>query len=189
MVISTKMIFNFSRLQQCLPFTVLKLNLIFYSFFFNFLLSCNSAYRLRYWNHPEASTTYICNVATVPIIVYGIEIQYMQLHTYFIYPRCNSTYCLQYWNGISFKVTSCFIKKYLNVMICAVDCEIEVVWRNDEIHHIAGIYTDWRQIKVIRGCTIFSFLIENEWIFWFTRFFSLSFFEFGYIRFHPILKM
>ena len=144
MVISTKMIFNFSRLQQCLPFTVLKLNLIFYSFFFNFLLSCNSAYRLRYWNHPEAFTTYICNVATVPIIVYGIEIQYMQLHTYFIYPRCNSTYCLQYWNGISFKVTSCFIKKYLNVMICAVDCEIEVVWRNDEIHHIAGIYTDWR---------------------------------------------
>ena len=37
------------RLQQCLPFTVLKLT-EYWSYTINNSICCNSAYRLRYWN-------------------------------------------------------------------------------------------------------------------------------------------
>ena len=39
----------FFKLQQCLPFTVLKL-IIHTMIFANCMVGCNSAYRLRYWN-------------------------------------------------------------------------------------------------------------------------------------------
>ena len=147
------------KLQQCLPFTVLKPDILNSNR--PYFCSCNSAYRLRYWNIP---TTVIIIVVARPLqqclpftvlklthnqcrsITCSIFIKLQQclpftvlklkyisafandsfwLQQYLPFTvlkplklisdrsqsdRCNSTYCLQYWNGISFKVTSCFIK-------------------------------------------------------------------------------
>ena len=60
------------RLQQYLPFTVLKPPLD--AKYFIASLSCNSTYRLRYWN----------------------GLSFFFLH--YSFGRCNSTYRLRYWN-------------------------------------------------------------------------------------------
>ena len=62
------------KLQQYLPFTVLKLNKVLQSW--EDILSCNSTYRLRYWNIYSSD----CDVERE------------------IIARCNSTYRLRYWN-------------------------------------------------------------------------------------------
>ena len=74
----------FIKLQQCLPFTVLKLKYI--SAF------ANDSFWLQ---------QYLPFTVLKPLKLISDRSQS---------DRCNSTYCLQYWNGISFKVTSCFIK-------------------------------------------------------------------------------
>ena len=61
-----------NELQQCLPFTVLKLNDCFIISVSNDD-SCNSAYRLRYWNYNTSPS--------------------------FNSPCCNSAYRLRYWNS------------------------------------------------------------------------------------------
>ena len=66
------------KLQQCLPFTVLKLkdiDVFCIDIVDNNILGCNSAYRLRYWNTKNINPS-----------VSKSE------------PRCNSAYCLRYWN-------------------------------------------------------------------------------------------
>ena len=92
--------FGTGTLQQYLPFTVLKLHgkLIFT---FWTWCSCNSTYRLRYWNW----TIYwdwisrAIDVATV-LTVYGIETIRHQLNITISYHlSCNSTYRLRYWNS------------------------------------------------------------------------------------------
>ena len=109
------------KLQQCLPFTVLKqvmLNKLQSS-----TQSCNSAYRLRYWNppipliNPPPTKLQQCLPFTVlkrmvqipirhPIVatvltVYGIEttepLMMVIRHT-----SCNSAYRLRYWNFLYF---------------------------------------------------------------------------------------
>ena len=89
--------------------------------------SCNSTYRLRYWNlSPLGNVNHHCSVATVPT-VYGIE-TYLGYEYSLLYPyqvatvptvygietsliyvagnvwllfSCNSTYRLRYWNYIN----------------------------------------------------------------------------------------
>ena len=63
------------KLQQCLPFTVLKLD-IQLLYLQKELTCCNSAYRLRYWNE------------TISITEPNLS------------PRCNSAYRLRYWNSL-----------------------------------------------------------------------------------------
>ena len=65
---------HFSTLQQCLPLAVLKPNILNPISLYG-LLSCNSAYRLRYWNMMNAI------------------VQHFVIHK-----RCNSAYRLRYWN-------------------------------------------------------------------------------------------
>ena len=106
-------------LQQYLPFTVLKPHIIRVKFITTYL-SCNSTYRLRYWNPQlQRMLWYYRQVATVPT-VYGIETipfnispigsnalqQYLPftvlkphiIRVKFIttYLSCNSTYRLRY---------------------------------------------------------------------------------------------
>ena len=61
-------------LEQYLPFTVLKLFKLIKAHIVNMHFSCNSTYRLRYWN----------TSSPVPISI--------------LFSRCNSTYRLRYWN-------------------------------------------------------------------------------------------
>ena len=76
--IETNIIYTLSlplpyKLQQCLPFTVLKLESCFWRETTG-IFGCNSAYRLRYWNNISLLYplyTY-SKVATV-LTVYGIE--------------------------------------------------------------------------------------------------------------------
>ena len=107
------------KLQQCLPFTVLKPyhRIMLVSFDW---ISCNSAYRLRYWNvstgvFPQSiillqqclpftvlklTTTLHKNtqrVATV-LTVYGIETSSIFPLSVALLMRCNSAYRLRYWN-------------------------------------------------------------------------------------------
>ena len=83
-------------LQQYLPFTVLKLMLITPKQQVNW--SCNSTYRLRYWNILDNQGDYIrITVATVPT-VYGIETEVPTFQNVRISYCCNSTYRLRYWN-------------------------------------------------------------------------------------------
>ena len=65
-------IFDYSMLQQCLPFTVLK-RFNHFHIWWDIIESCNSAYRLRYWNHKM--------------------LLMVRLEDIF---RCNSTYRLRY---------------------------------------------------------------------------------------------
>ena len=89
-----------NSLQQCLPFTVLKQSVthLFDEFFkvatvltvygietiitkpfLHKFFSCNSAYRLRYWNNQNNKKYFAtCKVATV-LTVYGIETDYVYL--------------------------------------------------------------------------------------------------------------
>ena len=109
-------------LQQYLPFTVLKLILSINPN--KNWISCNSTYRLRYWNLLPIRTLSLLNleVATV-LTVYGIETNgledqykyYVTLQQYLpftvlkpsslLQPQsshdgcCNSTYRLRYWNA------------------------------------------------------------------------------------------
>ena len=114
------------RLQQHLPFTVLKLILSFWANKFTVGLqqhlpftvlkrlttrtntisiefSCNSTYRLRYWNcshfYFSSLLKTLCSVATAPT-VYGIETesQLCMIHQHEGI-CCNSTYRLRYWNS------------------------------------------------------------------------------------------
>ena len=79
--------------------------------------SCNSTYRLRYWNWRVIRNWMPASllVATVPT-VYGIEtIHYMQLLVTFHGFRCNSTYRLRYWNTTNLYVSGsyCKLQQYL----------------------------------------------------------------------------
>ena len=69
------------KLQQYLPFTVLKL-LANYIARFSKNFSCNSTYRLRYWN------------SRIQVLAASMEC-------------CNSTYRLRYWNLLIFFNKSC----------------------------------------------------------------------------------
>ena len=63
-------------------------------------ISCNSTYRLRYWNplNPlNLADLPSVSVATV-LTVYGIETLLLPLLFSFCFPCCNSTYRLRYWN-------------------------------------------------------------------------------------------
>ena len=116
-------------LQQYLPFTVLKLYIkpAYYVFCdrvatvltvygietlrwcqpFYFHRSCNSTYRLRYWNRlSRATLQQFLRVATV-LTVYGIETCEGVRPGFDNLWCCNSTYRLRYWNGTIF-LESCW---------------------------------------------------------------------------------
>ena len=60
--------------------------------------SCNSTYRLRYWNLvADLAQPLTVAVATV-LTVYGIETMTTFKTNEFAFARCNSTYRLRYWN-------------------------------------------------------------------------------------------
>ena len=62
--------------------------------------SCNSTYRLRYWNRANKIwTSKIYKVATV-LTACGIETIKYSLSRSIFNSCCNSTYRLRYWNGI-----------------------------------------------------------------------------------------
>ena len=92
------------RLQQSLPFTVLKPKSL--NYMLEFFKRCNSPYRLRYWNSlmniPRISATAI--VATV-LTVYGIETCMSQIIFNLMFCSCNSPYRLRYWN-LDFLISS-----------------------------------------------------------------------------------
>ena len=60
---------------------------------------CNSAYRLRYWNHPmsQASEGKYGTVATV-LTAWGIETLHIWYYNNVPLVCCNSAYRLRYWN-------------------------------------------------------------------------------------------
>ena len=109
-------------LQQLLPFTVLKRTKV--QIWYVSFNSCNSSYRLRYWNDTcvlfsthrvklqqllpftvlkptdTANTTYLTkgDVATA-LTVYGIETSCQSIYRFSSYLNgCNSSYRLRYWN-------------------------------------------------------------------------------------------
>ena len=119
-IIPPKSFFEILRLQQYLPFTVLKLSYVKLYFFCIVIISCNSTYRLRYWNNNSGgfsngsldvatvltvygietfrkSLTDTLNVATV-LTVYGIETINSSDKNLQKSLSCNSTYRLRYWN-------------------------------------------------------------------------------------------
>ena len=89
----------FALLQQPLPFTVLKQSYSLYQLLDKYL-SCNSPYRLRYWNsivEPEYASKF--NTVATVLTVYGIETLFkllFELADHF--GSCNSPYRLRYWN-------------------------------------------------------------------------------------------
>ena len=86
------------RLQQCLPFTVLKLT-EYWSYTINNSICCNSAYRLRYWNsraiHRTQRYEFCCNSAYR--LRYWNSL-WIQRNCWPQVNRCNSAYRLRYWN-------------------------------------------------------------------------------------------
>ena len=114
---------NSTSLQQYLPFTVLKH--IMQRSWNQRNDSCNSTYRLRYWNssinNPSTKATIVATVLTVygiettcefhivsrnnvlvatVLTVYGIETSSAIQHCN-NYCSCNSTYRLRYWNRLN----------------------------------------------------------------------------------------
>ena len=90
---------SFCLLQQYLPLAVLKRSkLLLYRFWIH---SCNSTYRLRYWNpQPESHLLFsviLLRVATV-LTACGIETNKISNNHLIVSLSCNSTYRLRYWN-------------------------------------------------------------------------------------------
>ena len=84
--------------QQCLPFTVLKLirHAIIAVTKFS---SCNSAYRLRYWNANDQVDSLEDITVAIVLTVHGIETRGRIVKC--AIPRlccCNSAYRSRYWN-------------------------------------------------------------------------------------------
>ena len=101
-IILTILLSYIDRLQQYLPLAVLKHTICRYRVSYSF--SCNSTYRLRYWN--EVIKPYTFN----HIIVSCNSTYRLRYWNYHILQtlniticRCNSTYRLRYWNLILFK--------------------------------------------------------------------------------------
>ena len=85
-------------LQQYLPFTVLKLQEEFITRFIR-ISSCNSTYRLRYWNLILASNSCVFLLVATVLTVYGIEtVRIWDIFFGYPWASCNSTYRLRYWN-------------------------------------------------------------------------------------------
>ena len=94
------------------------------------LLSCNSTYRLRYWNllkfYQQQKTLH--QVATV-LTVYGIETKKALATTFNLLFGCNSTYRLRYWNSY-FNLASTILEscnstyrlRYWNVVLLSFYC-------------------------------------------------------------------
>ena len=106
-------------------------NLVLTCFFLR-MMSCNSAYRLRYWNNQITAPSTIAsinqlqqhllftvlklnicfqfiwmkNIVATVLTVYGIETPPRIFHPYNGYKRCNSTYRLRYWN-LKYKLINC----------------------------------------------------------------------------------
>ena len=92
--------FCFQSLQQCLPLAVLKPTSVLFSFTLLFF-SCNSAYRLRYWNDNSVAKFFAAKdkVATV-LTACGIETEHpLEEFEALMQLRCNSAYRLRYWNS------------------------------------------------------------------------------------------
>ena len=86
-------------LQQYLPLAVLKQKYRY--FLYLAYISCNSTYRLRYWNdfHASRLLPLLLHVATV-LTACGIEtFNFFMISRFFIPCCCNSTYRLRYWNS------------------------------------------------------------------------------------------
>ena len=85
-------------LQQCLPLAVLKrkISVLKKSRY----PSCNSAYRLRYWNYHGVVLLSLDSVVATVLTACGIETWYccstLEVVTIVC---CNSAYRLRYWNG------------------------------------------------------------------------------------------
>ena len=86
-------------LQQPLPFTVLKPTKNFTTITNNFS-SCNSPYRLRYWN--EAIWCDMISTSPLATLQQPLPFTVLKLRTFYFNATvdfcCNSTYRLRYWN-------------------------------------------------------------------------------------------
>ena len=92
--------FSCRRLQQCLPFTVLKLYITI-EHTHTVFISCNSTCRLRYWNIVLIVNT-ACNTVMMlqqclPLAVLKQKEEVKEDPK--SEARCNSTYRLRYWNS------------------------------------------------------------------------------------------
>ena len=79
---------------------------------------CNSTYRLRYWNLIHPYTLPNVSVATA-LTVYGIETRYLVNAVNHAFPSCNSTYHLRYWNCSCLIRNVCFekLEQYLPFIV------------------------------------------------------------------------
>ena len=85
-------------LQQLLPFTVLKpFNPPFLSVYC--FKSCNSSYRLRYWNL-ELLAFYHCRLGRLQQLLPFTVLKPTEAAIIINISRCNSSYRLRYWNNI-----------------------------------------------------------------------------------------
>ena len=101
-------------LQQYLPFTVLKPS-IYCTLHFFFIRSCNSTYRLRYWNCSNTISGVSTPIVATVLTVYGIETDSIENFN-FMFSSCNSTYRLRYWNTSAitpFFLTTLMLQQYL----------------------------------------------------------------------------
>ena len=106
------------KLQQHLPFTVLKHLFIFTSWREN--TSCNSTYRLRYWNNEKLQNIYLSYVQS-----------------------CNSTYRLRYWNAtaLAFLVTSFHAQVATVLTVYGIETLGSYSLNNDKIRCVATVLT------------------------------------------------
>ena len=86
-----------AALQQYLPFTVLKLNKFYAK---HFTRSCNSTYRLRYWNSNLPIGNINCSSLQqyLPFTVLKLA-RFLIFYSLSKFSSCNSTYRLRYWNS------------------------------------------------------------------------------------------
>ena len=99
-------------LQQYLPFTVLKRhNDLSCTLFY---MRCNSTYRLRYWNLSSIPLTGKLETVATVLTVYGIEtFNILSVRFSKAVVGCNSTYRLRYWNAASLPTDGNVISKEL----------------------------------------------------------------------------
>ena len=106
-----------AKLQQCLPFTVLKPHSHDVDLW-NSFICCNSAYRLRYWNFFKIIATLRC----FPKLQQCLPFTVLKLSTFrkniwnIRMNSCNSAYRLRYWNLLQLKF--CRLRCLLQLQQC-----------------------------------------------------------------------
>ena len=126
---------NIFRLQQHLPFTVLKHGNIPQDIS-DMIYGCNSTYRLRYWNKVDytANRGIDEGMVATALTVYGIETSINWCGFDPIDKGCNSTYRLRYWNwGIFLYIWTCCVK-YVATALTVYGIETLHFWGSKNLY-------------------------------------------------------